>query len=60
VARQRVAFAKTVLKDSAYTTDKAAIQDAVILSGFASEQTFYRVFKEQTGQTPAQFRNTCS
>lgn len=60
VARQRVAFAKTVLKDSTYTTDKAAIQDAVILSGFASDQTFYRVFKEQTSQTPAQFRNSRS
>ena len=57
VARQRVAFAKTVLKDPGYTTDKAAIQDAVVLSGFASDQTFYRVFKDQTGMTPAQFRN---
>ena len=58
VVRQRVAYAQLILRDPGYKTDKAAIQDAVCLSGFASDQTFYRVFKEQTGMTPAQYRNT--
>ena len=58
VARQRVAYAQLILRDPAYRSDKAAIVDAIIRSGFASDQTFYRVFKEQTGMTPAQYRNT--
>lgn len=56
VSRQRVAYAQLILKDSRYKTDKAAIADAISLSGFASDQTFYRVFKEVTGTTPLQFR----
>ena len=27
--------------------------------GFGSEKTFYRVFKEQTGVTPVEYRNNC-
>lgn len=56
VTKQRVEYAKLILRDTRYTTDKAAVSDAILLSGFASEQTFYRVFKEQTGLTPLQFR----
>ena len=56
VARYRVEHAQQILRDQSYETDKAAITDAIVLSGFSSDQTFYRVFKEITGQTPAQFR----
>ena len=57
IARQRVAYAQMVLKDTRYKTDKAAVADAIMLSGFTSDQNFYRVFKEQTGLTPLQFRH---
>ncbi|MBR1427001.1 MAG: helix-turn-helix transcriptional regulator [Paludibacteraceae bacterium] len=56
VARQRVEYAKMILGDTRYTTDKAAVADAIALSGFASEQTFYRVFKQHTSLTPLAFR----
>ena len=56
IARQRVAYAQLILRDARYNTDKAAIADAIVLSGFSSDQTFYRVFKEQTGTTPLQYR----
>lgn len=56
IARQRVLYAQMVLADARYKTDKEAIADAIALSGFASEQSFYRLFKEQTGTTPLQFR----
>ncbi len=52
----RVEHAKQILSDEQYTQDKQAISDAIAMSGFLSEQTFYRVFKEQTGQTPLQYR----
>lgn len=57
VSQQRVAYAQLILRDPRYTSDKAAIADAIALSGFASDQTFYRVFKELTGTTPLQFRH---
>ena len=57
VARQRVAYAQLILRDERYKTDKAAVTDAIALSGFASDQTFYRVFKEISGTTPLQFRH---
>ena len=57
VARFRVEEAKRILADHAYAQDKEALIDAVALSGFMSDQTFYRVFKEQTGMTPLQFRH---
>ncbi|MBR6018344.1 MAG: helix-turn-helix transcriptional regulator [Paludibacteraceae bacterium] len=56
VSRQRIAYAQLILKDPRYRTDKAAVSDAISLSGFASDQTFYRVFKDLTGQTPLQYR----
>ena len=56
VARYRVEHAQQILRDPKYTSDHEAITDAIALSGFSSDQTFYRVFKEITGQTPAQFR----
>lgn len=56
VAKHRVEYAKTILADKHYSTDKAALSDAISRSGFASDQTFYRVFKEQTGLTPLQYR----
>ena len=56
VARYRVEHAQQILRDPKYPSDHEAITDAIALSGFSSDQTFYRVFKEVTGQTPAQFR----
>ncbi|MBQ4393840.1 MAG: helix-turn-helix domain-containing protein, partial [Paludibacteraceae bacterium] len=57
VARYRVEHAQQILRDSGYGTDKEAIMDAVTSSGFSSDQTFYRVFKEITGETPLQYRH---
>ena len=57
VARYRVEHAQQILRDSGYGTDKEAIMDAMTSSGFSSDQTFYRVFKEITGETPLQYRH---
>ena len=56
VAQYRVEHAKTILLDPQYTSDHDAVTNAMVLSGFASDQTFYRVFKDLTGTTPLQFR----
>ena len=56
VAQYRVEYAKTILLDPQYTSDHEALTNAIALSGFASDQTFYRVFKDITGLTPLQFR----
>jgi len=60
VARYRVEHAQQILRDPQYTSDHDAITNAIALSGFASEQTFYRVFKELTGETPLQYRKSNS
>lgn len=57
IARYRVEHAKTILVDAQYTEDHEAIAAAITLSGFTSNQTFYRLFKETTGITPLQFRH---
>ena len=54
----RVASAKRILKDPTYKLDKEAISNAIALSGFTTEQTFYRVFKEMEGITPLQYRQS--
>ena len=56
VARFRIEYAQTILRDNKYTSDHEAIADAIALSGFTSDQNFYRVFKDLTGLTPLQFR----
>lgn len=56
VAQYRVEYAKTILLDPQYTSDHEAVTQAMALSGFASDPTFYRVFKDLTGLTPLQFR----
>lgn len=56
VARYRVEHAQQILRDPQYRTDHEAITEAASLSGFSSDQTFYRVFKEQTDLTPLQYR----
>lgn len=56
IARYRVENAQTILRDSQYYNDHEAIAAAIALSGFSSDQTFYRLFKEITGVTPLQFR----
>ena len=56
VARYRVEHAQQILRSPDYATDHEAIAEAASLSGFSSDQTFYRVFKEQTDLTPLQYR----
>lgn len=56
IARYRVENAQSILRDPQYTTDHEAIAAAITLSGFTSNQTFYRLFREITGITPLQFR----
>ena len=56
VARYRVEHAQTILCDARYSSDHEAIANAMALSGFASDQTFYRVFKDVTSLTPLQYR----
>ena len=58
VNRFRVEAAKRILTDSKYEHDKEAIADAIPLSGFQTDQTFYRVFKELTGTTPLLYRRS--
>ena len=56
VARYRVEFAQHILRDAKYPSDHDAITDAIAVSGFSSDQNFYRVFKDITGTTPLQYR----
>lgn len=56
VARYRVEHAQQILRTPRYPSDHEAIADAVALSGFSSDQSFYRIFKEVTGTTPLQYR----
>lgn len=56
IARYRIAYARQILSDPKYSSDHDAVADAIALSGFTSDQTFYRVFKETCGITPLQYR----
>ena len=56
IARYRVENAQRILRDPQYTTDHEALSAAIAQSGFTSEQTFYRVFKELVGTTPLAYR----
>lgn len=56
VARYRVEYAQHILRDEKYVSDHEAIADAIAFSGFSSDQSFYRIFKDITGITPLQFR----
>ncbi len=60
IARYRVEYAQTILADPQFTDDHDALSHAITLSGFASEQAFYRIFKEITGLTPLQYRHKTS
>lgn len=57
VTRYRVENAELILRSENYSSDHEAITDAMELSGFNSDKTFYRAFKEITGTTPLQFRH---
>ena len=57
IARYRVEHAQTILCSNEYNTDHEAVANAMALSGFASDQTFYRIFKDLTGHTPLQYRH---
>ena len=56
VARYRVEHAQTILCSPDFTSDHEAVANAMALSGFTSDQTFYRIFKDLTGLTPLQYR----
>lgn len=58
IARYRVEHAQTILRDPQYTNDHEAILAAMTDSGFVSDQTFFRVFKEISGTTPLQYRKS--
>jgi AraC-like DNA-binding protein len=58
VARYRVEHAQEILRDKRYASDHDALADAIALSGFSSDQNFYRVFKDATGLTPLQYRKS--
>lgn len=53
----RTNHAKIVLTSTSLS-DKEALLDAIYTSGFQSEQSFYRVFKQLTGTTPKEYRKT--
>ena len=55
IARYRVEHARQILRDPGYNSDKEAVTDAIALSGFTSDKTFYRIFKELTGETNSVF-----
>ena len=57
VAQYRVEHAKTILLDPQYVSDHDAVAAATALSGFTSDSSFYRVFKDLTGLTPLQYRH---
>ena len=56
VSRYRIEHAKHILADSAYSNDHEAVLAAIYKSGFSSENTFYRQFRQLTGTTPISFR----
>lgn len=58
INRLRIAEAKRLLLSPDHPSDKAAIADTIAQCGFNNTQTFYRVFKEQTGMTPLQWRSS--
>jgi len=58
VNRFRIEESKRILADSSIKQDKEAISYAQTMSGFQTEQTFYRVFKELTGTTPLLYRRS--
>ena len=47
-----------MLKDELLASTKSNVLEVALDSGFNSESTFNRVFREMTGQTPAQFRKS--
>jgi len=51
IRREKIHHAQRALRN-----DRYSIIDVAILSGFSSHQDFCRVFKNQTGQTPSEYR----
>lgn len=56
INQKRVEHAKTILSNPNFETNKEAIINAQTNSGFPSESTFYRLFKQQTGISPLVYR----
>lgn len=53
----RIDCAKAILSTKDGTPDNKLIDDAICNTGFASESTFYRIFKETTGYSPKAWIN---
>ena len=56
INNQRIENAKHILSDPQYETHKEAIIMAQIESGFASDSTFYHLFKKFAGKSPLAYR----
>lgn len=52
--RIRVAHAKSLLR----ADSRRPLESIALACGFAGERQFYRVFRQETGQTPGEFRGT--
>ena len=59
VSGYRVEHAKEILSQGTFATNKEALNAAMVESGFLSEPSFYRLFKQKTGKTPSAFRADC-
>ena len=56
VSAYRIENAKEILSSGTFASNKEALNAAMVRSGFLSEPTFYRLFKQKTGKTPSAFR----
>ena len=59
VSDYRVEHAREILSHGTFATNKEALNTAMVESGFLSEPTFYRLFKQKTGKTPSAYRADC-
>ena len=59
VSGYRIEHAKEILSQGTFATNKEALNAAMVESGFLSEPSFYRLFKQKTGKTPSAFRADC-
>jgi len=53
---RRVEYAKKIMRCNTDKPNKALTAEIIEESGFSSESSFYRIFKQQTGLTPVEYR----